>query len=71
MQRTSGSVLFRGSIAYCQQSAWIQNATLRDNILFGLPFDELKYKNTLKVCCLEHDIDLLPAGDSVCSIYID
>ena len=40
MRRTAGTVRFKGSVAYCPQSAWIQNATVRDNITFGRPFDE-------------------------------
>jgi ABC-type bacteriocin/lantibiotic exporter with double-glycine peptidase domain len=36
---------------------------VRDNILFGDAFDENKYKEVLRVCCLERDLTLLPAGD--------
>lgn len=36
---------------------------MRDNILFGLPYDEKKYKNILKICELIIDIKMLPAGD--------
>ncbi|KAJ6475599.1 ABC protein [Mycena sanguinolenta] len=39
MRTTGGKWAFGGSVAYCPQSAWIQNATLRDNVLFGKPFD--------------------------------
>ncbi|KAH9928634.1 ABC transporter [Fomitopsis serialis] len=42
MRRTSGRVAFNGSIAYCPQSAWIQNATVRENICFGRAFDEAR-----------------------------
>ncbi|OAX34172.1 hypothetical protein K503DRAFT_699205, partial [Rhizopogon vinicolor AM-OR11-026] len=43
MRKVSGHVSFRGRVGYCPQTAWIQNATLRDNITFGQPFDEDKY----------------------------
>lgn len=46
------------------QVAWIQNATIRDNVLFGKEFDESRYKATLQACCLEKDLPLLPAGDA-------
>ncbi|TPX36938.1 hypothetical protein SmJEL517_g00979 [Synchytrium microbalum] len=63
MKRKTGSVEFRGSVALCSQVAWIQNATVRDNILFGLPFDEAKYRRVIKACCLERDFQILPGGD--------
>ncbi|CAG8496995.1 12244_t:CDS:2 [Dentiscutata heterogama] len=63
MKRIKGEVVFGGNVGYCPQSAWIQNATLRDNIIFGLPFDEEKYRQVVKDCCLEPDLKVLPAGD--------
>jgi ABC-type glutathione transport system ATPase component len=63
MRRTSGEVRFNGTVAYCPQSAWIQNATIRDNITFGRPFDEVRYWKAVKDACLETDIDMMPNGD--------
>ncbi|GEM08785.1 ABC transporter [Rhodotorula toruloides] len=63
MRRTSGNVVFGGSIAYCAQSAWIMNTTLRANILFGRPFDEERYWDCVRAACLLADLDQLPAGD--------
>lgn len=57
---------FRG-ISYAAQSAWIQNATLRDNILFGLPFDRDRYQKVVFACALEADFELMPGGD-LCEI---
>lgn len=51
------------SLSYCDQVPFIQNATVRDNILFGKPFNEEHYRETIKVCCLIPDLKLLPAGD--------
>ena len=48
MKRRSGRVSLCGSLGYCHQSAWIQNATVRDNVLFGLPYDEEKYNQVIK-----------------------
>jgi len=53
----------QGSVAYVAQEAWIQNATLRDNILFGKPFDEERYNRILDACALRPDLQILPAGD--------
>lgn len=64
MRQTGGSVQWGSDrVAYCSQSAWIQNATLRDNILFGQPFDEERYWEAVKVSELEADLAILPAGD--------
>ena len=45
------------------QQAWIQNATVKDNILFGKAEDESLYQKTIKVCALEPDLQILPGGD--------
>jgi ATP-binding cassette subfamily C (CFTR/MRP) protein 1 len=52
-----------GSIAYSTQVPWIQNATIRDNILFGNAFDEPKYEQVLHYCRLKDDLKILPGGD--------
>lgn len=54
----------QGSVAYVPQQAWIQNATVQDNILFGR--DKLKtwYQRVLEACALLPDLDILPAGDA-------
>ena len=56
-------VLFQGQIAYVPQQAWIQNATLQDNVLFGKPLDKYRYKKTISGCALEPDLKILPGGD--------
>lgn len=58
-----GTVRVSGSVAYVPQAAWIQNATLRDNILFGQPFDPVKYEVVISACALSADLAQLPAGD--------
>jgi ATP-binding cassette subfamily C (CFTR/MRP) protein 1 len=64
MRRTSGSVKFSSSsVAYSQQSAWITNSTLRDNVLFGQAFDSARYWDCCRAACLLDDFDQLPAGD--------
>ncbi|KAK9463479.1 P-loop containing nucleoside triphosphate hydrolase protein [Lipomyces oligophaga] len=62
MRQTSGSVKMNGTVAYCPQP-WIQNSTLRENILFGREYEEQKYQDVIKGCALEHDLKVLPAGD--------
>ncbi|OXA43509.1 multidrug resistance-associated protein 1 [Folsomia candida] len=63
LTKISGKVNTRGTIAYVAQQAWIQNATLRDNILFGKPFDPVRYDKVIDACALRPDLEILPAGD--------
>ncbi|KAJ7064091.1 ABC protein [Mycena amicta] len=58
-----GGWTFSGRVAYCPQTAWIQNATLRDNVLFGRPFDEERYWRVIEDSCLLPDLKLLADGD--------
>ncbi|KAG8864769.1 hypothetical protein FRB96_003355 [Tulasnella sp. 330] len=44
-------------IAYCAQEPWVQNATIKDNILFGAAYNEERYKK-------ERDLTLFDAGDA-------
>lgn len=50
-------------MAYVPQQAWIQNATLRDNIIFGRNFESKRYHKCIKASALETDFDILPGGD--------
>ena len=52
-----------GTIAYVSQQAWIQKATLGDNILFGSLFNEFKYNEVLEACSLVQDLNDMEAGD--------
>ncbi|KAH7918845.1 hypothetical protein BV22DRAFT_1100101 [Leucogyrophana mollusca] len=52
-----------GGVAYAAQESWVQNETIRDNILFGTPYDETRYKKVLHQCALERDLNLFEAGD--------
>ncbi|KAL4446696.1 hypothetical protein ABPG77_007940 [Micractinium sp. CCAP 211/92] len=63
MAALAGSVVVRGSTAYTQQDPWIQNATLRDNILMGAPLEQGRYDAVLDACALRPDLEMLPAGD--------
>ncbi|KFV82781.1 Canalicular multispecific organic anion transporter 1, partial [Struthio camelus australis] len=63
MENIKGHINIQGSLAYVPQQAWIQNASLKDNILFGSELDEARYQQVLKACALLPDLELLPAGD--------
>ncbi|KAF9935190.1 Multidrug resistance-associated protein 1 [Linnemannia zychae] len=63
MYKRQGTVRIHGRIAYAAQQAWILNMTLRDNITFGLDFNQEKYDRIIATSGLLPDIEILPAGD--------
>ena len=63
MNKFSGNVNVNGRISYVPQQPWIQNETVKNNILFGNDYDESLYNTCIKACALETDLNLLPAGD--------
>ncbi len=60
-----GTVAVKGSISYASQKAWIFNATVRENILFGQEYDAERYNRVLDVCQLRPDLAQWVGGDSV------
>lgn len=58
-----GGVKASGTVAYCAQTPWIQSASIRDNILFGLPYDEKRFVEVIRVCGLERDLSIFTDGD--------
>lgn len=64
LTKLSGTVRMVGTCAYVAQTAWILNGTLRENVMFGLPFDEARYKSAVHAAVLDDDLALLPAGDA-------
>ena len=52
-----------GTISYASQTPFIINATVKDNILFYSKYNEERYRQVIKYCQLEKDIESLPAGD--------
>lgn len=52
-----------GICAYVPQAAWLRNASIKENILFNLPYDEERYQKTLEACALTTDLEILEDGD--------
>ncbi|KAH6634154.1 P-loop containing nucleoside triphosphate hydrolase protein [Chaetomium sp. MPI-SDFR-AT-0129] len=59
-----GNWIIPKAIAYVAQIPWIENASIRNNILFGLPWDEERYKKTVEVCALTKDLEMLDDGEN-------
>ena len=59
----SGTISIQGSLVYVPQTAWIFSGTIRENILFGQPYDEPKYNRVIEACALKEDIQRFPDYD--------
>ncbi|XP_067014322.2 ATP-binding cassette subfamily C member 4 [Anabrus simplex] len=60
---TSGSCTVRGKVSYACQEPWVFAATVRQNIIFGRPFDRRRYNEVVRVCALQRDFEQFPRGD--------
>ncbi|KRZ13592.1 Multidrug resistance-associated protein 1, partial [Trichinella zimbabwensis] len=63
MEKRNGTVGTKGSVAYVPQQAWIQNMTVRENILFNKPYRSDLMKKVLDGCSLNRDLQLLSGGE--------
>ncbi|SPP86205.1 probable multidrug resistance-associated protein lethal(2)03659 isoform X4 [Drosophila guanche] len=61
----AGGVNVHGRFSYASQEPWLFNASVRDNILFGLPMDKQRYRTVVKKCALERDLDLLNGDGTI------
>ena len=59
-----GAMNLNGTFSYVPQQAWLQNTSLKNNILFGRQLNEKLYDQVVSACALEADINLLPSMDS-------
>ena len=60
---TPADWIIPSAVAYVAQIPWMENASIRDNITFGLPFDHRRYMRTLHACALEQDLNMLTDGE--------
>ena len=52
------------SISYAAQSPWLRHQSIKDNVLFGYPFEEERYKAVIECCALQPDLEMLEDGDA-------
>jgi ABC-type multidrug transport system fused ATPase/permease subunit len=51
------------TVAYCPQAPWLIGATIRENILFGRPYEKSRYDSVIAACALERDLEIFEEGD--------
>lgn len=61
--KVKGEVVLHGKSAYVPQQAWVMNASVRENIVFGHRWDPQFYDKTVAACALRDDFAQLPDGD--------
>ncbi|XP_017668902.1 PREDICTED: multidrug resistance-associated protein 6-like isoform X1 [Lepidothrix coronata] len=62
LEKLDGSVTMKDTAAYVPQQAWVLNATVEDNILFGKEMDETWFNRVIDACALHPDLESFPAG---------
>ncbi len=63
IQITSGSVTVNGSIAYASQESWSFNSSILQNIMFGKPYEQKRFKEVISVCAMTRDLTLFPFAE--------
>nr|CAD7433237.1 unnamed protein product [Timema monikensis] len=63
LQPTQGTRQLKGTLSYACQDPWVFGSTVRQNIVFGSPFDQGRYDEVLRVCALRPDLEQFPLGD--------
>ena len=59
----SSKIIINGKLSYVSQESWIQNTTIKNNILFNSEYSIEKYEKILELCELKHDLNILEGGD--------
>lgn len=52
-----GTLDIHGKVSFCSQEPWLFQGSVRNNILFGLPFDDIRYRRVVNVCALNKDFE--------------
>ncbi|KAK1197855.1 CFTR regulator, partial [Pygoscelis papua] len=63
LEPSQGRIKHSGRISFSPQVSWIMPGTIKENIIFGVSYDEYRYKSVIKACQLEEDISKFPDKD--------
>ncbi|KAG8439811.1 hypothetical protein GDO86_005830 [Hymenochirus boettgeri] len=64
LEPTEGKIKHSGRISFSPQVSWIMPGTIKENIIFGISFDQYRYLSVIKACQLEEDIGKFPDKDN-------
>ena len=59
-----GKMEVKGKVSYFEQEAVIFSQTIKENVLFGRDFDQIRYEEVIKASCLLHDFQLFEDGEN-------
>ncbi|XP_036086891.1 cystic fibrosis transmembrane conductance regulator isoform X1 [Rousettus aegyptiacus] len=65
LEPSEGKIKHSGRISFCSQFSWIMPGTIKENIIFGVSYDEYRYRNVIKACQLEEDISKFAEKDNI------
>ncbi|XP_007952698.1 cystic fibrosis transmembrane conductance regulator [Orycteropus afer afer] len=65
LEPSEGKIKHSGRISFCSQFSWIMPGTLKENIIFGVSYDEYRYRSVIKACQLEEDISKFAEKDNI------
>ncbi|KAM5302664.1 cystic fibrosis transmembrane conductance regulator isoform 2-T2 [Glossophaga mutica] len=65
LEPSEGKIKHSGRISFCSQFSWIMPGTIKENIIFGVCYDEYRYRSVIKACQLEEDISKFAERDNV------
>uniref|UniRef100_A0A8C3K776 Cystic fibrosis transmembrane conductance regulator n=1 Tax=Calidris pygmaea TaxID=425635 RepID=A0A8C3K776_9CHAR len=63
LEPSQGKIKHSGRISFSPQVSWIMPGTIKENIVFGVSYDEYRYKSVVKACQLEEEISKFPDKD--------
>nr|XP_020831713.1 cystic fibrosis transmembrane conductance regulator isoform X3 [Phascolarctos cinereus] len=64
LQPSEGKIKHSGRISFCSQFSWIMPGTIKENIIFGVSYDEYRYRSVIKACQLEEEISKFAEKDN-------
>ncbi|XP_069484045.1 cystic fibrosis transmembrane conductance regulator [Ambystoma mexicanum] len=64
LEPSAGKIKHSGRISFSPQVSWIMPGTIKENVIFGVSYDEYRYKSVIKACQLEEELSKFPEKDN-------